>query len=371
MNTLTTRTASSRKVYLEAIRMIASFFVIFNHTGSNGFFLFAQRTPGSAAFWVYLFFSVLCTVSVPLFFMISGALMLNRENEPLGSLWKNKIGKNILIIFLFAFWDYLADLLLSPESADLRWMVYSVINGNLTGGRIWYGHLWFLYAYIAYLICLPFLRGMVKHLENRYFYYMIGLVLLIKAVIPAAEFLLAEKAIPLSGSVLPHWLTEDIIIYPCIGYFLEHRIDIRKQKRGMVWLWAAALAAIAVTGFLIYRQALFTQILEENEAQTFHQIFVLLPSMAVYVSVKYFFTQVRIPEAVEKTVLSVGRCTFGIYLIHMVVLDSLPVRMFLRKMLDLGVNNLLACFIQCAAVFFIGFIVTALARKIPLLRKIL
>ena len=48
--------SSGRKVYLEAARILAAFFVIFNHTGASGFFLFAQRPWGSAAFWVYLFF---------------------------------------------------------------------------------------------------------------------------------------------------------------------------------------------------------------------------------------------------------------------------------------------------------------------------
>jgi surface polysaccharide O-acyltransferase-like enzyme len=70
-----------RKVYLDLIRILAAFCVIFNHTNDNGFFLFAAREWGSFTFWGYMFFSVFCKAAVPLFLMISGALMLSRE-EP-------------------------------------------------------------------------------------------------------------------------------------------------------------------------------------------------------------------------------------------------------------------------------------------------
>ena len=57
-----------KNIYLEAMRVIAIFFVIFNHTGSNGYTLFSQEPIGSGKFWIYLFISVFCKFSVPLFF---------------------------------------------------------------------------------------------------------------------------------------------------------------------------------------------------------------------------------------------------------------------------------------------------------------
>lgn len=363
--------SAQRKVYLEAIRILAAFCVIFNHTKTDGYFLFSQRTWGSASFWVYLFFSVFCKIAVPLFFMISGALLLHRDNEPLGKLWKNRIGKNVLIILLFAAGNYLLDLLFADNRPDLSWVAYGVFTGNLNGSMFWYGHLWFLYSYIAFLCCLPFLRAMVKGLDDRYFCYLIVLYLAVEAIIPAAEYLLSENSVRLYRNVMPLWLSEEIIIYPCIGYYLEHRIDISGQRKRIKWLWAAAFAGIAVTGMLIYRKALLTQVLEESTSQNFHKQFVILIVIAVYISVKYLFTQFPIPNVVEKAVLSMGRCTFGIYLIHVMVLESSPLRELLQVMLNMGVNNLIACFIQCGAVFLICYGVTAIARKIPLVKKLL
>ena len=59
-----------KRIYFEVMRIVACFFVIFNHTSVNGYFLFSTREPGSAHFWIELFVSVFCKFAVPLFLAI-------------------------------------------------------------------------------------------------------------------------------------------------------------------------------------------------------------------------------------------------------------------------------------------------------------
>lgn len=66
-------------IHIECIRILAAYFVIFNHTGNDGFFLFAGYDRGSLPYWLYMFISVFCKISVPLFFMIAGALLLKKD----------------------------------------------------------------------------------------------------------------------------------------------------------------------------------------------------------------------------------------------------------------------------------------------------
>lgn len=70
--------ATSKRLDIELMRIVATFFVIFNHTGDKGFFLFSLYDAHSIQYWIYLFISVFCKFSVPLFFMIAGSLLLNR-----------------------------------------------------------------------------------------------------------------------------------------------------------------------------------------------------------------------------------------------------------------------------------------------------
>lgn len=66
-------------LHIELIRIIAAYFVIFNHTGKRGFFLFSVYERGSLQYWVYMILSIFCKISVPLFFMIAGALLLKKR----------------------------------------------------------------------------------------------------------------------------------------------------------------------------------------------------------------------------------------------------------------------------------------------------
>ena len=70
-----------RKSYLDVLRNIAIFMVLFNHTGSKGFAIFTTVAPQSVSYWIYLFGAIFIKIAVPIFFMISGALLLERENE--------------------------------------------------------------------------------------------------------------------------------------------------------------------------------------------------------------------------------------------------------------------------------------------------
>ena len=78
---------NGKRLYLEIMRIIATFFVIFNHTENKGYFLFASYDPQSVRFWLYMFLSIFCKYSVFLFFMISGCLLLNKD-ESIRYLWK-------------------------------------------------------------------------------------------------------------------------------------------------------------------------------------------------------------------------------------------------------------------------------------------
>ena len=92
-------------IHIECIRILAAYFVIFNHTGNDGFFLFAGYDRGSLPYWLYMFISVLCKISVPLFFMIAGALLLKKDSS-LKKIWSEKIVRMALALFIFSVITY-------------------------------------------------------------------------------------------------------------------------------------------------------------------------------------------------------------------------------------------------------------------------
>lgn len=174
----------NKYVYLEFIRVFAIFWVIFNHTGQNGFFLFSTKSPESLSFWCYLFVSVFCKVAVPLFLCISGALLLRKTDEGLKNLWKNRISIMVIILIVFSLIYYMNFICATEENVDFVQFVKLLYAGPSPA----YGHLWYLYAYIIFLILLPLLRALVKNLENKYFYYMVGIAICLN-VLKVLEYL--------------------------------------------------------------------------------------------------------------------------------------------------------------------------------------
>lgn len=102
-------------LHIECMRILAAFFVIFNHTEGNGYFLFAGCPRGSLSYWLYMSISVFCKISVPLFFMIAGALLLRKEVS-LPKIWREKIVRMVLALCIFSLVSYIGMGILVPDS---------------------------------------------------------------------------------------------------------------------------------------------------------------------------------------------------------------------------------------------------------------
>lgn len=88
-------TKSNRIVYMDVLRVIACFSVIMIHSSAR----YVVKDIGSFNFWVGNIFDGLARIGVPLFIMISGALMLDKNYQ----FSTQKIIKHIIrmIVFLF------------------------------------------------------------------------------------------------------------------------------------------------------------------------------------------------------------------------------------------------------------------------------
>ena len=94
---------NKKRLDFELLRMISVFFVIFNHSGSRGYMLFSNYNPHALRFWLYLAVSIFCKLSVPVFLMITGALMLNRETESFPRHWIRRV---FHMCFILLFWSF-------------------------------------------------------------------------------------------------------------------------------------------------------------------------------------------------------------------------------------------------------------------------
>lgn len=101
----------SREPYIDVLRIIACLLVIFNHTNERGFLRFASDTIGSLEWGCHLFISIFCKSAVPIFFMISGSVLL-RKKETMIETYK-RIPKFLADLIVFSLVYFFAESLIS------------------------------------------------------------------------------------------------------------------------------------------------------------------------------------------------------------------------------------------------------------------
>lgn len=201
-----------KKIYLEIVRLISIALVIFNHTES-----FAEPLNyaycGEIGHLLSLGVSICTKVAVPLFFMISGALLLVRE-ESLAELLRKRVFRFVVLIVLYQVLQHLYYFFIKHHEIT----TFSFIKDCIAGGVYGACASWFLYAYLSFLLLLPFLRYMVRNMPNKYFIYLFILQMILFAFIPGPKTGMSE------------WVSfcNRVYIYVLAGYFIEHRVNIQR-----------------------------------------------------------------------------------------------------------------------------------------------
>lgn len=350
-------------IYIEIMRILAVFFVIFNHTGSDGFFLFAHRQVNSIPFWLYMVPSIFCRLSVPLFLIISGALFLERENETLKELWGKRILKMAGILLAWSFVYYIYDTIHMSGKIDILTALKQIYTDHAKF------HLWYLYIYIAFLVSLPFLRAMVQKLETKYFYYMIGLAVFLNGILPVAEYLMGQGSMVLNSDLKISWLLMDIVLYPSLGYFLQTRVDYSRMNRKLALIWIGAAAGMILCCYMTCYRADVINSLAEGESQVFHQSFVIVNCIAVFCTVRVVCEKRNISGRLKTVIMSLGKAAFGIYLMHILVMESGWMDRVLHMLWATGLNDMICVLIYCLFVMAVCYGITLVMSKIPVLKK--
>lgn len=347
-----------KKIYIEVLRIIAILFVVFNHTGAKGFTLFAHRPLGSLQFWCYLFISIFCKFAVPVFFCISGALMLNREEESLVVLWRKRILKIVFTLIVFSAVYCLNDAFLAGTKVEFKTFVVQLYSSTLKY------HLWYLYAYIAYLASIPFLQNMAKHLSDKYFYYMIGITAFFD-LLRFVEYFLWKGTLGMNSWLKVSWLTTAIVIYPCVGYFLEHRVNINSVGKKLPILWFINILYLALSCYTTYFMG---KVSGDCTSESFHNSFI--NSISIYLTIKFLCNNIKWKPIFSTLVYSLGSCTFGIYLLHPLIKDTQLFKQLQGAILSTGMNQMVAVWIFVLCVVICCWLVTWILKKIPWIRRV-
>lgn len=330
------------------LRILATLGVVYMHTNTTILFnpqLFTL-TSNQAIFFRFGHEFFLWTV--PVFFMITGYLLLGSERELNYSIVLRKYALRIflaLTVFSLPF----AVLKIYGETHSIS--VGAIFKAYVENESL--AHLWYLYALIGLYLVAPILKAALKRLDDRTIACFLVLMVVFEFFIPMVSNLFNIKVafgIPLKYP----------IFYFVAGYYC--RLLAGKERINM-----ALANGTAVLGFLIIAALIvlgrFTFV-SDNYAS---------PLVAV-ISVALFLIGIRqkkfqIKDKWQSFFWKADRLCFAVYLIHPIFIQT-SYRVLKRTPIDYGAYPLLtiAFFVFFAIMSFVAafFIV-----KLPGLKKIL
>ena len=349
----------SYKIYLEVIRILACYMVVFNHTEENGFLLYMFQDSHKLIYWMYHFISVFVKANVPLFVMVSGALLFNKE-ESAKDIYTKRIPRMLMILIIFSFISHIE--LLAIFSGEI-WSKLSIKDFFLTiyTSYQYNWSYWYLYGYIAFLMVLPFLKLIARGLDKALTRYLIILSLAI-SIYPIFTYLISEDKYIAYEALIPTWIAETFIVYPLLGFYFDKKDDYT-VKDIRVWLTLDVITIMLASIANWYRCSFKGEGYEGNLREIYMSSFTIINAITIFICIKFFSNKVKNAQ-IKQIIVNIGRSTFGIYLLHVIIMRLPFMNWFWIIRDELELNHMVMGMIYSLCVFIIGYVITAVARKI-------
>lgn len=296
---------------------------------------------------------------MPLFFMISGALLLKKE-ESIQHLLKTRFLKYFAVLLVVSFIQYLYKIRGDFSSFSLFAFLRKTYTYRMSVA------LWFLYAYLGYLLCLPMLRKMANAMSNLEYEYMLILFIGMSCITILQALFFDSKTTYYSKFSL--FFLSNTVFYPLLGYYLEYRLSAKHYcKKNVLLMIPILIVVLAVTAFMTHRHCTILGKWESASCQKYLQTLIVIPCIFTYFTAKLVFSRFSLGVRAQKFLRILADCSFGIYLFENIYRQQTK---FIFHALSPYVSDMLASFVHIVAAFALGFCITLILKKIPVVKNL-
>lgn len=292
------RNIKNRICYIDIVKICAIFGVLYNHCGIYMKFDFSDIMLNDV---VSAVLSCLCKTAVPLFFMASGALMLDRDFGSASGYIK-KVVKMCMVLVAISFAYYLKMVVVMKQAFSISEFIIGIIQKPI------FLPYWFLYYYISFLIILPLLQTFVINMSKRMFTYFAVIVYVVMYVFPLISRLCGitvYSGLAIAGGLI------SIAVLPMLGYGLS-KYYINSESHKLLYISVVGLCVfVGMCIRDIWMDYLASGLIRENGMELW------IPGISVflYVIIGVTFSKIVIPMKIRQVLASVADCCLGIYLL--------------------------------------------------------
>jgi len=347
-------TEKKRLFYLDLLRAIACLSVVMIHVSAD----FVTRGTKGPDFWLGNLMDSVSRAGVPLFVMISGALMLDEGYEFTRKKWLGHIGRmaafyvvwSTVYCLIYRVWGLVA----RGEKVRILGAVMQVVSGHY--------HLWFVPMIICMYLLVPLLRRWVGERNVRSVERFLAIATVLLFVVPQiVEIMIRETG----GNGFLNGFLDDLnvaysvryVVYFILGWYLNRGVKrwkpvCRLGVFGVCMTFAGTCVATLLLGMNTY---------------PFYRNFtvnVLLYSAAIFTLCRMRFRQPAKPDGImQRAVRWIGKCSLGIYAVHLYVISKLMTVFG-------GLHVVVALPLIFVLTVALSAIIPTILHRVPILKKI-
>jgi surface polysaccharide O-acyltransferase-like enzyme len=347
-----------RILWVDLVRVVAVFAVVLLHVAAYPVTQMG-RISGDQWWWANAYDS-LARPAVPLFVMLSGALLLPQKAWNAGYFIRHRLGRvaGIFIAWclVYALWNY--DF--HGKLTTINEFVFHVLAGMRDPIA---SHLWFLPLIFSLYLFVPVLRVYVTNSSFMNQFYFACLWVVASIFQPAIE-----------SHAFGYYLDP---AYGYVGYFVLGAtcwiyLPGRLDARWLILCGTGFVLGYAVTVFGTYWLAVRNGGRLDEYFYGHYSLNVIIMTVAAFILLRDagLWLQMKFPEPtlVLRFVTFAGVASFGIYLIHIIVFDVLNSSLLGFKLGALSFHTAGSIPTTAVAIFLISLMVTKLMQKSRLLR---
>lgn len=299
-----------------------------------------QHSNGTEYWWVANIYNSASRWAVPVFIMVSGALLLDpSKQESMSTFYRKRLSR---VAIPLVFWSLFFTI---PWSIFKSIISDTPIHINLLSifsGQPYY-HLWFLYMILGLYMVTPWFRILTKHISTP---------MLLRLII--ISFLIAL----INGANTNYFdppFTQWFLMY--IPYFLMGHFIMHTKKT----------PSPLILKLIFILSVLLTVIGNALNDTTYFYGYLSISVVPMSISLMYLFKTWKSPIVNKKITMTLSKLSFGIYLIHPAVLELVHYQghpsLHIHPIFSIPILSL---FGFCIALFGAYFI-----SKTPILRHVI
>lgn len=345
--------AKNRVLYFDLLNIFATIAVVYLHC--NG----TVHTYSEGRSWAAsLVVEVIFFWAVPIFFMLTGAKTLNyRKKRDTSTFLKSRMMR---IFFPFLVWSAILFIvrfsgIFFPTNPNVPFTLGGFADALMTNTIE--PTYWFFFSMFAVTLSVPVLSLLAD--QKKILWYMVGCVFLFTSVAP---YVFHFIGVPWNADINIS-VASGYIMYVVLGWLLADK-DFELTNRQLRLLYVAGALCLALRyGYTYFSSTALGQV--DRLFFNYMSFVAVIPSVALFMCFKNNEPRFSGLAKHQKLITTISGASFGVYLIHKLVLDNLVCGVF-----GISMSSIILRTIGPLAIFIVCTLVVLGLKKIPYLEKI-